>query len=179
MKRFVKSPVINRIPYTANLKEERYEIRFSGSGGQGIIMAALIFAEAVGVYDGKHVCQSQNYGPEARGGVSQAEVVISTQPIDYPKAIKLDLLLAMNQISCDNNFMDLKPEGLLVVDSGLVEQTPTGRVVALPFTRLARQVAERELAANMVALGAVGYLSQAVSLKSLEMALLSRFPKGT
>jgi 2-oxoglutarate ferredoxin oxidoreductase subunit gamma len=135
--------VINRIPYTATLKEERYEIRFSGSGGQGIIMAALIFAEAVGVYDGKYVCQSQSYGPEARGGVSQAEVVISAQPIDYPRAIKLDLLLAMNQISCDTHFRDLKPEGLLVVDSSLVEQTPTGRVIALPFTRLARQVAGR------------------------------------
>lgn len=161
------------------MKEERYEIRFSGSGGQGIITAALIFAEAAGIYDGKYVCQTQSYGPEARGGVSQAEVVISNKPIDYPKAIKLDLLLAMNQASCDTHFRDLKLEGLLVIDSTLVEQAPIGRVVALPFTRLARQVTGRELAANMAALGAVGYLSQAVSLESLEMALLSRIPKGT
>jgi len=58
------------------MKEERYEIRLSGSGGQGIIMAAIILAEAAGVYDGKHVCQSQSYGPEARGGTSKAEVII-------------------------------------------------------------------------------------------------------
>jgi len=52
------------------MMEDRYEIRFAGSGGQGIIMAALIFAEAAGVYDGKYVCQTQSYGPEARGGKS-------------------------------------------------------------------------------------------------------------
>ena len=55
----------------------RYELRFSGSGGQGLITAAVVFAEAVGVYDGKYVCQTQSYGPEARGGKSKAEVVIS------------------------------------------------------------------------------------------------------
>lgn len=161
------------------MKEERYEIRFSGSGGQGIITAALIFAEAAGIYDGKYVCQTQSYGPEARGGVSQAEIVISNKPIDYPKAIKLDLLLAMNQASCDTHSQDLKREGLLVIDSTMVEQAPAGRVVSLPFTLLARQEVGRTLAANMAALGAVGYLSQAVSLKSLEKALLSRIPKGT
>ncbi len=61
---------------------ERYEIRFSGSGGQGIITLAVIFAEAVGVYSDKYVCQTQSYGPEARGGKSKSEVVISNRPID-------------------------------------------------------------------------------------------------
>ena len=67
------------------MEEERYEIRLSGSGGQGIIMAAIILAEAAGVYDEKYVCQSQSYGPEARGGTSKAEVIISNQTIDYPR----------------------------------------------------------------------------------------------
>jgi 2-oxoglutarate ferredoxin oxidoreductase subunit gamma len=159
--------------------QERYEIRFSGSGGQGLITAAVVFAEAVGVYDGRYVCQTQSYGPEARGGKSKAEVVISEKPIDYPKALELDLLLAMNQAACDAYFFDLKPNGILVVDSGLVEQHPTSRIIAIPFTEIAREEIGRELVANMVALGAIGLLSGQVNLENLEKALLARVPRGT
>ena len=159
--------------------QERYEIRFSGSGGQGLITAAVVFAEAVGVYDGKYVCQTQSYGPEARGGKSKAEVVISSLPIDYPKALELDLLLAMNQAACDAYFYDIKPNGLLVVDGGLVEQHPTSRIIAIPFTRIAKEEIGRELVANMVALGAIGLLSGRIDLGNLERALLARVPKGT
>jgi 2-oxoglutarate ferredoxin oxidoreductase subunit gamma len=161
------------------MEEERYEIRLSGSGGQGIIMAAIVLAEAAGVYDEKHVCQSQSYGPEARGGTSKAEVVISNQTIDYPKAIKPDLLLTMNQEACNTYFPDLKADGLLVVDSTLVHQIPTNRVAAIPFTRIARKEIGKEMVANMVALGAVGVLSQIISLKNLEQALMARVPEGT
>lgn len=161
------------------MMEDRYEIRLSGSGGQGIIMAAIVLAEALGVYDGKHVCQTQSYGPEARGGTSKAEVVISNQVIDYPKAVEPDLLLAMNQASCDAYFGDLKPDGLLVVDATLVDQLPTSRAVAIPFTQIARKHVGKELAANMVALGAVGYLTEVATLKSLEAAVKARVPKGT
>ncbi|RPH42032.1 MAG: 2-oxoacid:ferredoxin oxidoreductase subunit gamma [Desulfobulbaceae bacterium] len=157
----------------------RYEIRFSGSGGQGIITAAVVMADAIGAFDGKNVCQTQSYGPEARGGKSKAELVISDGPIDYPKALQVDLLLAMTQAACDAYFFDLKTDGLLIVDSGLVEQVPTSRAVSLPFTQIARQQIGRELVANMVALGAVGYLSGQVSLESLHAALLARVPKGT
>ena len=161
------------------MAEERYEIRLSGSGGQGIIMAAIVLAEAAGVYDEKFVCQSQSYGPEARGGTSKAEVIISNQTIDYHKAIKPDLLLTMNQEACNTYFPDLKDEGLLVVDSTLVHQIPTNRVAAIPFTRIARKEIGKEMVANMVALGAVGVLSQIISLKNLEQALMARVPKGT
>ncbi len=158
---------------------ERYEIRFSGSGGQGLITAAVVFAEAVGVYDGRYVCQTQSYGPEARGGKSKAEVVISDHAIDYPKALELDLLLAMNQAACDAYFYDLKKNGILVVDSTLVEQYPTSRIIAIPFTGIARDEIGRVLVANMVALGAIGLLSGQVNLDNLEKALLARVPKGT
>ena len=161
------------------LIQERYEIRFSGSGGQGLITAAVVYAEAVGVYDGKNVCQTQSYGPEARGGKSKAEVVISSKPIDYPKALELDLLLAMNQAACDAYFFDLKPNGILVVDSGLVEQHPTSRIIDIPFTEIAKEEIGRSLVANMVALGAIGFLSGQVGLANLEKALLARVPKGT
>jgi 2-oxoglutarate ferredoxin oxidoreductase subunit gamma len=158
---------------------ERYEIRLSGSGGQGLIIAGIILAEAAGIYDGKFVCQTQSYGPEARGGASKAEVVISDEEIDYPKAIKPDLLLAMNQKSCDVYFFDLKPTGLLIVDSTYVKQLPTTRAVEIPFTQIAREKLRNDMVANAIALGALATLSGVVSLKSLEAAVLARVPSGT
>jgi 2-oxoglutarate ferredoxin oxidoreductase subunit gamma len=158
---------------------DRYEIILSGSGGQGIILAAIILAEAAGVYNGYHVCQTQSYGPEARGGYSKAEVVIGKKPLDYPKAIKADLLLTMNQASCDHYFNTLKSDGLLIADTTLVSQIPTERCIAIPFTEIARRDLGKEMVANMVALGAIGHISSLISLEHLEQALLSRIPKGT
>jgi 2-oxoglutarate ferredoxin oxidoreductase subunit gamma len=157
----------------------RYDIRLSGSGGQGLILMGIILAEAVGIYDGKFVAQTQSYGPEARGGSSKAEVVVSDQEIDYPKALKLDLLLAMNQKSCDDYYMDLKPKGILVVDSTFVNQVPIPRAFQIPFTRIARDMFKREMVANIVALGAISKLTTVVSARAIEMAVLARVPKGT
>ncbi len=161
------------------MDEERYEVRLSGSGGQGIILAAVILAEAAGIYEGHHVCQAQSYGPEARGGKCKAEVVISDNPIDYPKVTQQDMLLAMNQAACDAYFFDFKPNGLLLVDSTLVEQLPTSRVVAIPFTQIAREKTGKAITANMVALGAIAHLCPLVKLKSMESALKIRVPKDT
>jgi len=157
----------------------RYEIRLAGSGGQGLITAGIILAEAAGIHDGKYVCQTQSYGPEARGGASKAEVVVSHEEIDYPKAIKPDLLLVMNQKSCDMYFFDLKPDGMLVVDSTFVKQLPTTKAISIPFTHLARVKTGKTMVANIVALGALAALSGAVSIKSLETAVLKRVPPGT
>lgn len=157
----------------------RYEIRLSGSGGQGIILMGIILAEAIGVYDGKCVAQTQSYGPEARGGSSKSEVIVSDEEIDYPKAMKPDLLLAMNQKSCDEFYPDLKPEGLLIVDSTFVTQIPTTKAFQIPFTRIAREKFKREVVANIIALGALAQLSPLVSSKAMEAAVLARVPKGT
>ncbi len=156
----------------------RYEIRLAGSGGQGLILAGIILAEAAGIYDGKFVCQTQSYGPAARGGASKAEVVISDAEIDYPKAIQPDVLLAMNQKSLDTYLGDLKPEGLLIVDATLVPEVPLDRFIAIPFTQIARDLG-KEMVANIVALGALAALSHAVTPESLEKAVLARVPKGT
>jgi 2-oxoglutarate ferredoxin oxidoreductase subunit gamma len=158
---------------------DRYEIRLSGSGGQGLILMGISLAEAAGVYEGKYVAQTQSYGPEARGGSSKAEVIVSDKEIDYPKAMKLDLLLAMNQKSCDEFFPDLKPDGLLIVDSTFVKQVPTPKAFQIPFTRIARDRLKREMVTNIVALGALTQLTSIVSVKSMEGAVLGRVPKGT
>ncbi|MFH0931386.1 MAG: 2-oxoacid:acceptor oxidoreductase family protein, partial [Candidatus Zixiibacteriota bacterium] len=104
--------------------EDRYDIRLSGSGGQGLIFAGTILAESLGVYEDKNVAQTQSYGPEARGGASRSDLVFSSGEIYYPKAIKLDLLLALTQEACDTYYLNLKDDGILLVDSNLVDQPP-------------------------------------------------------
>jgi len=144
-----------------------------------LILMGIILAEAIGIYDGKYVAQTQSYGPEARGGSSKSEVIVSDEEIDYPKAIRLDLLLAMNQKSCDEFYPDLKAEGLLIVDSTFVTQIPTPKAFQIPFTRLAREKFGREVVANIIALGALSQLTPIVSAKAVESAVLARVPKGT
>ena len=155
------------------------EIRLCGSGGQGIIMAAIVLAEAAGIFDGHQVSQTQSYGPEARGGVCKAEVVISDTPIDYPKVTHPDYLLAMNQASVNTYFKDLKESGLLIVDSTFVGTLPTGKVISIPFTQIARERFGTDMVANMVALGALVYLSGCVAVESIEEAVKARVPAGT
>lgn len=157
----------------------RYEIRLGGSGGQGIILMGIILAEAIGIYNGKCVAQTQSYGPEARGGSSKSEVIVSDEEIDYPKAMKPDLLLAMNQKSCDEFYADLKPDGILIVDSTFVTQVPTHKAYQIPFTRLAREKFKREVVANIIALGALSQLTPVVTARAIEEAVLRRVPKGT
>ncbi len=79
----------------------RMEIRLAGEGGQGMILAGIILAEAAAVYDNKNAVQTQSYGPEARGGASKAEVVIAQGDIDHPEVIIADVLVAMSQEACD------------------------------------------------------------------------------
>ena len=157
----------------------RYEIRLSGSGGQGLILAGVILAEAAGIYDGRFVAQTQSYGPEARGGVSRADVIISDEEIDYPKAMRLDMLVAMNQKSCNEYFPVLKPGGVLLVDSTFVLEVPTERAVTIPFTQIAREKTGKEFVANIVFLGALTEFCPAVSRSAMEAAVLGRVPKGT
>ena len=157
---------------------KRYEIRLAGSGGQGLILAGVILAEAAGIYDGKFVCQTQSYGPAARGGASKAEVVISDAEIDYPKAIRPDVLLALNQTSLDKYLGDLKPGGALLVDADLVREVPLEGAARIPCTRIARELG-KEMMANIVALGALAVITRAVSPEGLRAAVLARVPPQT
>ncbi len=156
------------------MKKKRIEIRLAGAGGQGIILGSIILAEAAGIHDGRYVSQTESYGAEVRGGASKAEVIISQSPIDYPMAVKLDVLLAMNQVSCDAYFMDLKPDGLLIVDSTYVKQVPTNRYISIPFTDICRERLGISMLANIMALGSISVLSGAVSIEGLKWAVENR-----
>lgn len=159
----------------------RYEIRLSGSGGQGLVLAGKILAEAAAIYDGKNATQSQSYGPEARGGSSRSEIIISDEEIDYPKAVRIDFLLALTQESCNKYSMDLKDTGILLVDSTYVTQVPEGKfkVFSLPIVETAEKVVGRSLVANILALGVIFQLTKVVTQESIESAILARVPKGT
>ena len=159
-----------------DLPFHRVELRLAGSGGQGLILAGLILAEAAGIHDGREVAMVQSYGPEARGGTSKAEVIISDYAIDYPLCMHVDVLLAMNQEACDAYCWDIKAASWILVDRDLVTHPPSSRAVDLPFTAVARDKLKKDLAANMVALGAISELTGVVTRRALEKALAHRMP---
>ncbi len=157
---------------------DRYEIRLAGTGGQGVILAGIILADAA-IRDGKNAVQTQNYGPEARGGASRSEVIISSGEIDYPEVLQADILLCMSQEACDSYHQNLKRNGLLIVDSSQVHRTPRLDVIQANFTSWAVEETGREIAANMVALGFLAGMTRLVSREALEKAVIARTPKGT
>jgi len=159
----------------------RYEVRLSGSGGQGLILVGKVLAEAAAIYDGLNATQSQSYGPEARGGASRSEVIISDGDIDYPKAENIDIMLALTQEACNKYVVDLKEGGILLVDSQLVTNIPKGKfkVVALPIIQSAVERLGKFLVSNIIALGIITKLSGVVSENSVKHAIRARVPKGT
>jgi 2-oxoglutarate ferredoxin oxidoreductase subunit gamma len=158
-----------------------YEIRLSGAGGQGLILIGKILAEAAAIYDEKNATQSQSYGPEARGGASKSEVIISDGDIDYPKATSIDLLLAMTQEAADKYSTDVKKDGVVIVDSGFVSDPPKGdfKVYSFPITQIAEDKIGKKLVANIVALGAMERVMKVITEKALINAIRARVPKGT
>ncbi len=159
----------------------RYEIRLSGAGGQGLILIGKILAEAAAIYDDKNATQSQSYGPEARGGASRSEVIISDEDIDFPKAMNIDLLLAMTQEAVDKYIGDVKDQGVIVVDSYFVKNVPAGKysVHSYPITEIAEEKIGRKIVANIIALGAMERLSRIVAEDAIINAIRARVPKGT
>ena len=154
-------------------------MRLSGAGGQGMLLAGLIISEAAGIYDGKFVTQTRSYGPEARGGASKSEVVISTEEIDYPKMMEPDLVLAMTQEAHDKYCGDLKKDAMLIVDSFHVDHVSREGAISIPITSIARERLGRELFANTISLGIIVALTGVVTRDAIEKAVLARAPKGT
>lgn len=160
---------------------DRYEIRLCGSGGQGLILAGVILAEAAALHDGKNAVQTQSYGPESRGGFSSSVVIISNRDIDYPKATKVDVLLALTQQAADMYARDIKDEGILIIDNEAVRDIPMGKytIYRLPIIEIARTQLGKVIVANIVALGAIVGLTNVVSMDAIKKALFSKIPKGT
>jgi len=159
-------------------KTQRHEVRLAGTGGQGAILAGVILADAA-IRDGKNAAQTQSYGPEARGGASRSEVVISGGEIDYPKVLAPDITLCMSQEACDRYSGDRRENGLLILDADHVSRAPTTRAVRVPLTTLARENTGRAITANVVGLGLLAGLTDIVSREAMEAAVRGRAPEGT
>lgn len=156
----------------------RVEFRLSGSGGQGLLLAGIVLAEAA-ILEGKNAVQTQSYGPEARGGSSKAEVVVSGEDIDYPKATDPDYLLALTA-EAYKTYGKLMGKGLIVVDASVaLDPEIKARTMALPILKTASEEIGKKVVANIVALGALGGASGIVSLETLSAAVRNRVPKGT
>ncbi len=156
----------------------RIGIRLAGEGGQGVGLAAAVLAEAA-LASGHEVTMLQTYGPEARGGASSADIVISDRQVANPKVNEADLLLILNQTSW-NKFVRpplRTPTTVVVVEEGRVHlEGSNPGVLALPFERLAREELREKVAANMMAVGAVGALVGCLTSSSLVEAGLARSP---
>lgn len=159
--------------------EDRYEIRLAGEGGQGMILAGVILAEAASVHDGLNAVQTQSYGPEARGGASRSEVILAQGEIDYPKVMSADLLLCMSQEACDKFYDEVQEDGCILVDSSNVSRVPSHRAIAVPISQVAEEATGRRITASIVALGLLCGLTGVVSRQALEQVVSERVPAGT
>lgn len=162
------------------MTSNHYEMRFSGSGGQGMMLMGDVLAQAAGIQEGKEVVLLKSYGPEARGGACRSELITDTESISYPALRRPDFVLAMSQLACDSYTADMNTEnGVLLVDSDLVGRVPEAirHVYRIPLTEIAKQETGKIITANVVALGAISVLSRGAGEESVKAAVLNRFPQ--
>jgi len=157
----------------------RHEVMFTGFGGQGIILSAVIVGRAATMYDGKHAVQSQSYGPEARGGASSSTVIISDEPIQYPKVLEPTIYVIMSEAGFLKFGVDASPEAVMLIDSGLVQSRPECRCIEIPATIEAKKVLGKPIFANIIMLGALVAATGIVSEEAMQKAVLDSVPKGT
>ena len=151
----------------------RQEVRLAGYGGQGIVLAGQLLGKAAAIYDGKEAVFTQSYGPEARGGASSADLVISDGPVDYPLVSRPNFLVAMFQEAYERYRPEMAPGGLLVIDTDLVKPSADeGPYRAVPATRLAEGLGKK-IVANVVMLGFFTAVTGAVGRQSMEEAIKS------
>jgi 2-oxoglutarate ferredoxin oxidoreductase subunit gamma len=163
-------------------KKTRTEIRLSGFGGQGIMLAGMVLGKAAAVNEGRNAMMAQSYGPESRGGASVAEIIIDDGEIDYPRVINPDAIMVLSQEAYKKYGADRSKETLLIAEKDLVTLDPKAesgkKAIRVPCTALAEKV-DRRIVMNMVALGALCRATGAVSVDALKKAIADSVPKGT
>lgn len=159
----------------------QHAIRICGFGGQGVVLAGFIIGQAATVHQGLNAVFTQDYGPEARGGSTKADVIISDKPVNYPYLEEPTVLVALSQAAYDKYIADTPPEALVIIDEDLV--TPNdGDGGRPPLLMPARQTAEdlgRVAVANVVMLGFLAGATDIVSPKAMKESVLSSVPPGT
>lgn len=176
----VEEEALEMLPSPAGSSQlEQFEIRLSGSGGQGLILAGIMLAEAA-IMAGKNAVQAQSYGTEARGGASRSEVILSDKEINFPEVISPDMLLAMTQQSCNKFSGTVKPGAFVLLDSTFVESVPQveANVYSIPITKMAIDQFNNAMVANVIALGILARHTGVVSLEALQSAVTNRVAAG-
>ena len=154
-------------------------IRLAGFGGQGVVMAGYVLGHA-GVLDGGNAMQTQSYGSESRGGACKSDVIISEGEILELAPSALDVLVAMSQPALDKYLQNLKGEGILIYDNGLVKPgNGCRRTFGLPATDIAHRTFGRDVVANVIMLGCLAGLTGVVSRDSLRKAVSQTVPPKT
>ncbi len=157
----------------------RHEVRFSGFGGQGIILSAVILGRAAVMYDNKFAAQTQVYGPEARGGASMSAVIIDDEEILYPEVSVPDIYVIMSQEGFEKYGAGARDPAVMLVDATLVHSRPQCRFIEVPATQQAKQTLKRDIVANIVMLGALVAATHVVGGEALKKAILDSVPRGT
>jgi 2-oxoglutarate ferredoxin oxidoreductase subunit gamma len=157
---------------------ERCRLVFSGSGGQGVITAAIILAEAAVLHEGLNATQAQAYGPEARGGATRSDIIISDSEIRYPKVTQPNVLVALTQESYIKFFPIVRPGGLLISDSRYVQMQKKvdARQVQLPMYKSVMDEIGKAIVFNICMLGAVIGITKLVKPESIVKVLEKRIP---
>ncbi len=158
---------------------ERSRLVFSGSGGQGVITAAIILAKAAVLFEGRCATQSQSYGAAARGGSTRSDILISDNEIMFPKVIQPNILVSLTQESYGKFAPILRPGGLLLVDSKYVtvEKKVAASHVALPMYETVMKEVGKPIVFNICMLGALIGLSKLVKPESILKVLETSIPK--
>ena len=156
------------------------ELRVSGFGGQGIILAGYTIGKAAAIYDHQQATMVQAYGPEARGSACSSQVIISDAPIRYPYLTASDILICMSQEAYDKFLPELREGGALLIDETLVMPHYARddiRVYQIPATRIAEELG-RKIVANIVMLGFFTAITKVVSLEAMQEAVATSVPKA-
>ncbi len=157
---------------------ERSRIVFSGSGGQGVITAAIIVAKAAAIYENKHAIQSQSYGAAARGGATRSDVIIDDDDINFPKVIQPNILVSLTQESYNKFSPIIRPGGLLLVDSRYVsvEKKVDAKHVALPMYETVMDKIGKPIVFNICMLGTLLGVTQLIAPDSILKVLETTIP---
>ena len=153
---------------------------FSGSGGQGVITAAILIAEAAVLYENLNAVQSQTYGPAARGGATRSDVIISDSVINYPKVLQPNVLICLTQEAYNLFYPIIRPGGLLITDTRFVktEKKVDARQRELPMYRTVMDKIGKPIVFNICMLGAVISLTDLVKSESIIKVLENRIPSS-
>lgn len=157
----------------------RHRMVFSGSGGQGVITAAIILAEAAVLYDHLIAVQSQAYGPEARGGASRSDVIISDKAIHFPKVTQPNVLVCLTQQAYNKFYGMVRPGGLLLTDTRHVKtaRKVDARQRELPLMESVMDKIGNPIVLNICMLGAIVSMTQVVRPASVLKVLETRIPE--